>query len=138
MQNGTFFAQNLLFIHFSYEYRTFFYSFNSTAKIFIQRIYSFIQKLSDYSFNKNIIFLKKCCIGHPYSRDSEGAKRAPKMKMFTFWLFRPPNRPQERSSSKHKSYLRYHEDLWRQNRDWQPRGPGATSGPFFPSTMTLQ
>ena len=36
-------------------------SFNRTAKIFIQRIYSF-KRESDYSLKKNKIFLKKCIL----------------------------------------------------------------------------
>ena len=36
-----------------------------------------------------------------------GPKRGPKMRIVTFWPFRAPKRPRGRSSSKHKSYLRY-------------------------------
>merc|ERR1712091_341548 len=82
-----------------------------------------------------------------------GPKGAPKMRIVTFWPFRPPKRPRGRSSSKHKSYLRYRNGLWRFNRDfnffrfgsrklatWADMGPptgnrgapGATSGPLFP------
>jgi len=81
-----------------------------------------------------------------------GPKRGPKMRIVTFWPFRAPKRPRGRSSSKHKSYLRYQESLWRFNRDLiffrfgsrtfaccadmgPPTGnrgaPGATSGPLF-------
>merc|ERR1712055_1165551 len=88
-----------------------------------------------------------------------GPEGGPKMRIVTFWPFRPPKRPQGRSSSKHKSYLRYRNGLWRSNRDfkflrfgsrklatWADMGPptgnqgapGATSGPLFPSHMTLQ
>ena len=87
-----------------------------------------------------------------------GPKGAQKMRIVTFWPFRPPKRPRGRSSSKHKSYLRYRDGLWRFNRDlnffrfgsrklatWADMGPptgnrgapGATSGPLFPSHMTL-
>jgi hypothetical protein len=82
-----------------------------------------------------------------------GPKRGPKMRIVTFWPFRAPKRPRGRSSSKHKSYLRYRDSLWRFNRDLiffrfgsrtfaccadmgPPTGnrgaPGATSGPLFP------
>ena len=47
-----------------------------------------------------------------------GPKGAPKMRIVTFWPFRPPKRPRGRSSSKHKSYLRYREGLWRFNWDF--------------------
>ena len=48
-----------------------------------------------------------------------GPKGAPKMRIVTFWPFRPPKRPRGRSSSKHKSYLRYLRSLWRQNQDFK-------------------
>ena len=88
-----------------------------------------------------------------------GPEGGPKMRIVTFRPFRPPKRPRGRSSSKYKSYLRYRNGLWRFNRDFNffrfgsrtfaccadmgpPTGnrgaPGATSGPLFPSNMTLQ
>merc|ERR1739840_7689 len=88
-----------------------------------------------------------------------GPKRGPKMRIVTFWPFRAPKRPRGRSSSKHKSYLRYRDSLWRFNRDLiffrfgsrtfaccADMGPptgnrgalGPRVGPLFPSHMTLQ
>ena len=52
MQNGTFFAQNALFIHFSYEYRTF---------LIHSKIHSIVQQ--KYSF-KEFIHSKKMKIIH--------------------------------------------------------------------------
>ena len=57
----TFYSFFLWILHFFDSFKI---SFNSTAKIFIQKKYSF-KKISDYSFNKNIHFLKKCRIGDP-------------------------------------------------------------------------
>ena len=64
---GVFYSKRTFYSFFlwiSHFFDSFKNSFNSTAKIFIQRIYSF-KKISDYSFNKNIHFLKKCRIGDP-------------------------------------------------------------------------
>ena len=61
-QNGQFFPQNALFIHFSYEFCTFL--IHSKFHSIVQQKYSF-KKISDYSFNKNIHFLKKCRIVDP-------------------------------------------------------------------------
>ena len=58
----TFYSFFLWILHFFDSFKI---SFNSTAKIFIQKKYSF-KKISDYSFNKNIHFLKKCRIAAPY------------------------------------------------------------------------
>merc|ERR1711978_380516 len=90
---------------------------------------------------------------------SEGAKRGPKNENIHILAVLTPQTARERPSSKHNSYLRYREVLWRQNRDfkffrfgsrhgvpWADMGPptgnrwapGATSQPLFPSYMTLQ
>ena len=84
MQNGPFFPQNALVIHFSYEYRTFFihskihsivrqkYSFKEFIHSIVRQKYSFKEfihsknNLMIDSFNENINFLEKCRIGHPY------------------------------------------------------------------------
>ena len=69
MQNGAFFTQNALFIHFSYEYCTFL--IHSKIHSIVQQKYSF----KEFIHSKNnliihsikiLIFLKKCRIADPY------------------------------------------------------------------------
>ena len=81
-QNGPFFPQNALFIHFSYEYRTFL--IHSKIHSIVQQKYSFKEFIHSivrqkYSFKEFIhsknnliihsmkifIFFEKCHIGHP-------------------------------------------------------------------------
>ena len=93
------------------------------------------------------------------SPGSKGSKKGPKNGNFHILAVSTPKTALGQSSSKHKSYLRYRDGLWRFNRDfylfrfssrklatWADMGPptgnrgapGATSGPLFPSHMTLQ